>query len=125
MLYPSFDHKYFDKHIDPDNVIEANNIHASYFLDTELESKFKNDKSLFSMIHINIRSIKANFVSLKRYLDNCKFNIIAVSETWLFDGIDLADFEIDGYKLYCMHRQSRGGGVASMSQIIFIRKSCW
>ena len=40
-----------------------------------------------------------------------KFNVIAISETWLSDKD--ADAELEGYEMFCVNRTNkRGGGVA-------------
>ena len=74
---------------------------------------------LFSICHINIRSIPATLGSLEAYLQclNFDFSIIGVSETWLSDNnCDL--FYLNGYNLVEKHRAcKKGGGVG-----LFIKK---
>lgn len=71
------------------------------------------DQSL-SIIHINSRSLYANFENIQQFLNQFQtpFRIIAISETWISDGKD-ADFDLNGYEMYIQNRKSKnGGGVA-------------
>ena len=56
-------------------------------------------KDIFLMCHINIRSLKANVGSFETCLANLnfEFTVIGVSETWLRDNCDL--YNLDGYLL--------------------------
>ena len=52
----------------------------------------------FSILNINIRSIKSNFVYLKSFLHSLKRKVsfIVLTETWLSDEI-VDQFKLDGY----------------------------
>ena len=68
-------------------------------------------KCVFSLCHINIRSLKVNLPALENCLDimDFKFSIIGISETWLRDwNCDL--YNIEGYTLVECHRPARTGG---------------
>ena len=100
--------------IDPNNnfLAEMDNT-CDYFTVNEFNSKVKCIDNL-SLIHLNVRSLKANFINIQRYLDviNFEFDIIAVSESWLNDHDDLTLFCLEGYDIVNMNRiNKRGGGV--------------
>lgn len=72
----------------------------------------------FKAAHWNCRSISPSsnsvkFNELKPILGDNIFDVFAVSETWLNNGISDRAIEISGYKLWRNDRvsQSRGGGV--------------
>ena len=65
-----------------------------------------------SCIHLNARSLNSNFKEIDHYLSslNYKFDIIAISETWVSEQ---NKFNINGYDVYHTTRKNkRGGGVA-------------
>ena len=82
--------------------------------------------NIFSLLHVNARSIPCNFSSLTAYLEclNFIFNFIGVSETWLSDhNCDL--FGLDGYHFEENHRSSRSGGGVGLfikNSIEFLRR---
>ena len=56
----------------------------------------------------------SNFDSIKTYIQdlNKPFDVIAISETWLNEHVNIKDYSIDNYQLYNTNRTSkRGGGV--------------
>lgn len=57
-----------------------------------------NKDGRLSIIHINSRSLYANFENIKNYLHSLAqpFSIIALSETWMHKG-KKEKFELDGY----------------------------
>ena len=69
-------------------------------------------KDSFTMIHLNIRSCRKNFSTFHVLLSSliCKFSIIALTETWLTNDIDLL-FELEGYKQFNQYRSGHGGGI--------------
>lgn len=73
--------------------------------------KFKNP---FSIMHLNIRSLRAKIDHLHAYiklLQAC-FSVIALTETWLNDESS-SSYSLPGYTFVCANRQNRkGGGVA-------------
>lgn len=67
---------------------------------------------IFTIAHINIRSLTAHFAGFKDHTYN-KFDIIAVSETWLNDNILSQSVNLNNYKLFRRDRsEGRGGGTA-------------
>ena len=78
-----------------------------------------NADELFSLCHVNIRSIPANLGNLEAYLQclDFEFSIVGISETWLQENnCDL--YNLNGYNLVENHRTTKkGGGVG-----IFIKK---
>ena len=67
-----------------------------------------------SIIHLNCRSLVANFDTVCNFLQtlNCKFDIIALSETWFNENTCNEIFSLNGYNLYtCNRKNKRGGGV--------------
>ena len=108
--------------IDPDinfyNKIDSHLVSScNYYMDSSfLSAVSKNidllqQKDIFSMCHINIRSLKANLGSFETCLANLnfEFTVIGVSETWLRDdNCDL--YHLDGYHFTEVHRTCRSGG---------------
>lgn len=99
-----------DDSIDPDNYLfNSINNDCRYYAD-EQYNNINKDKQL-SIIHINCRSLYANFTNIKDYLTQFKqlFDIIAMSETWINTERGL-DFELEGYGLTHGDQQNKGGG---------------
>ena len=90
------------------------------------QAQFLNTDNIFSLFHINTRSVPCNFSNLVAYLEclNFVFNFIGVSETWLADhNYDL--YGIDGYHFEENHRSSRSGGGVGLfinNSIEFLRR---
>ena len=66
---------------------------------------------IFSLFHVNIRSVPQNFDNFTNYLNvlDFSFPIIGLTETWLSDSnSDL--FSIEEYEFIERHRQTRSGG---------------
>ena len=116
------DHALPGHDIDPDinfynEMYSSSGGHCNYYS----EDTFRNaiatrvsDTMNFSLIHLNIRSMKKNLGKFDAYLDlfQFPFSIIALSETWLHDH-NAGLYRIDGYRLIEKHRTSKkGGGVA-------------
>ncbi len=65
-----------------------------------------------SIIHLNSRSLNNNVIHIKDYLRQFnKFNVIAVSETWL-DNEKIHEVEMEGYNLFTVNRVNKKGRVA-------------
>ena len=109
-----FKSKDYESEIDPDNNL-FNSIETSckYFTDTEFTSKISKVEG-FSVIHFNIRSMTCNFEAVQHYIHGLDkvFDVIAISETWLKDSMNINEFSLQNYSMYNINRQSkRGGGV--------------
>ena len=104
----------FEDKIDPNNNFFANiESECSYYTASEFNNKMKPGQNL-SLIHFNCRSIKANFENMNYFLESLdvKFDIIAVSETWLRDSDNISDYSIENYEIVNINRNlKRGGGV--------------
>ena len=91
---------------------------CSNFTCDEFNATFSSSSNLIIM-HLNIRSLNANWDELTGYLDSLKikFSVIIITETWL-DSCSL-HYNLPGYKAFHTIRHSgRGGGVS-----IFIDQS--
>ena len=101
----------FEEDIDPNNNVFADiEKVCSYYTATEFNNKVKSSHNL-SIIHFNCRSIKANFENMKRYLHalNVRFDVIAISETWLSDSDSVSEYFLDNYDNVCINRKNRRG----------------
>ena len=69
-----------------------------------------------SILNFNIRSLKTNFVNLCISLQTTKhkFDVIALTETWINDDDETTEYEIEGYKVIFQNRniEKTKGGVA-------------
>ena len=68
-----------------------------------------------SIIHFNCRSLTANFDKLQNSLNELKhkFDVVAVSETWLDSDICMDYYKLPGYEMCHISRTNKkGGGVA-------------
>ena len=71
-------------------------------------------QKVFSLCHINIRSIRKNISALENYIDMLQydFQIIGLSETWLSNN-DCGLYNLQGFHMIEKHRSCQsGGGVA-------------
>ena len=71
-----------------------------------------NHNAYFSLLMLNIRSCRKNFLNFSCYFQECisKFSCIILTETWLtkdFENI----FTINGFKHYDLFRSQYGGGI--------------
>lgn len=101
------------KDVDPDMHF-FNNIcnNCKYYNDNDI--LFLNKPENMSIIHLNCRSLYANFEQLKEFLNNLdlKFGLIALSETWI-NANKFGNFELDAYQMFKQNREHKlGGGVA-------------
>ena len=100
--------------IDPDTNFFINmNNNCSYYTEEQLNNTIMTEQGL-SIIHLNSRSLYANFESLQDLLSRLKnpFNIIAISETWL-DEARGVDFNLEGYDFNFINRVNKNcGGTA-------------
>ena len=95
------------------NQVKAN---SNYYTETSFKehvTKCTDAKDMFSMCHLNIRSVSKNLSSFENYLETIQYNftMIGLTETWLNDtNYDL--YGLQGYNFVEQHRSSLGGGVA-------------
>ena len=91
---------------------------SDYILDGDMFKFFNNcpdlSKHTLDLLHVNVRSMCANFNSVTNLLSTtkCKPSILALSETWLDESSqDL--FHLEGYNFFNKNRlnMKKGGGV--------------
>lgn len=110
------DHKMYEieNNIDLENHFfnNVNNNCCEYYTEEEFNRTVEMEGAL-SIIHFNSRSLYKNYEQIKDFLWQFnKFNLIAVSETWL-DDEKVQDVELEGYNLFMVNRvNKKGGGVA-------------
>ena len=69
------------------------------------------NSNYIKLVHLNIRSLLPKLNEIKLFLRDENIDILALTETWLTDGVSSADAHIAGYELIRADRGSRGGGV--------------
>ena len=72
------------------------------------------EKNIFSLCHLNIRSMKKNIAQFESFLDllDHDFTVVGLTETWLNE-CDCNLYKLDGYSIAENHRECGvGGGVA-------------
>ena len=74
--------------------------------------KKKSNDSDVKIAHLNICSLKSrhHYVLVKETILTNKFNIFAISESWLDDSVMDREVEIPGYDIYRVDRQNKNGG---------------
>ena len=88
--------------IDPDNNLHNTlSVSSLYYTDDQFKRKFLNTKQgiqQFALIHFNCRSLPSKCSKLKESISalDFKFDVIALSETWLKDN-DLDNYNMEGY----------------------------
>ena len=104
---------------DPDeNFFNAFNFKDSQYFTPEESSRNLNnfDKSSFSMLHLNIRSLQKKIVSLFNLLMTLKFKfkLIVITETWCSDNsLNHNLFELPQYEsIHRVRRTCEGSGIA-------------
>ena len=105
---------FYNGNIDPDyNCLNSYTANSSYYTLQQFNDNVHKSKDL-SIIHINCRSLNANFTDLKvllRTLD-FSFDVIGLTETWLNES-NADVFQLEGYD-FCNKNgvAKHGGGVA-------------
>ncbi|XP_065643028.1 uncharacterized protein LOC136074619 [Hydra vulgaris] len=123
------DQNTFDKYDLDKNFIDnfsLMNMEKPYMFPDEINKYLKDVKPYesLSLVHLNIRSAKANFENFKIFLEesNFIFNIICLGETWLTDDEfnENTLFKLNNHEGVHLQRKSkkRGGGV-----VIYIKNS--
>ena len=80
--------------------------------------QYENDS--FSILNLNIRSIRKNFASFLSFLSMLmfQFSVLILCETWLSKSVDFG-FDIQGYKQVNIYRNVFGGGIKIYYNEIF------
>jgi len=97
--------------LDPDrNFLE--NGSCQYYTSLHMDNDLNNNP--YSILHVNMRSCKANQQELENYLNlsSIDFSVVALTETWLSDD-ETCLYNIPNYSHFSCNRQDkRGGGVS-------------
>ena len=105
---------FYNGNIDPDyNCLNSYTANSSYYTLQQFIDNVHKSKDL-SIIHINCRSLNANFADLKILLETLdfSFDVIGLTETWLNES-NADVFQLEGYDFYHKNRVTKhGGGVA-------------
>ena len=99
---------------DPDSNYYGNIENISKYFTDQTFNQCQFSSSHLSLFHANIRSLPAKFSSLDLYLSslNLKFDVIALTETWL-NKHNQTIYHLDGYRHESVVRDTRlGGGVS-------------
>ena len=69
-------------------------------------------KSKLNIAHLNIRSLKnrTHLIQLKDLVLKNKYDVFAVSESWLNSSVTNAEVSLEGYKIFRLDRTQRAGG---------------
>ena len=109
-----------DDPCDPDvNFFNVNfeNLNTPYLFPEDFNSAYENESSsnCFSILHLNIKSIKKNFKMFLNSID-FTFSIICFSETWLHETNITKNslYELPNYMSKNHVRSDRGGGGVSI-----------
>ena len=104
-----------------DNFVVTDSCDCDYYTNQSFTAKFQSCDDNISILHLNIRSLSKNWDPLLCFLhsvDNYKFTVLAITETWLNNYSPVDILQIEGYRLINVNRNNRrGGGVA-----IFVRE---
>ena len=117
----SLQENFMNNECDPDVNFHQNNVsnvEANYFLMTEVKSSLARfHPNAFSVLHLNIRSMKKEF--LKNL--SASFSAICLSETWCEsqDESQNSNYILSGYNFFYQYRQYRRGGVLCL----FVKES--
>ena len=90
--------------LDPDVNFFQNisSLDTKYFSLNETKNFVNNiDSKSFSVLHLNIRSMKKNFETFREFVENLKpsFSVICLSETWCeSDDTKNSNYSLEGYK---------------------------
>ena len=118
----SFDFS-FCSEFDPDvNFFCQQNLFSGYSCNYYLEDSFNDrlkslcfsQEQVFSICHLNIRSMKSNLSNFENYLQllQNEFTVIGITETWL-NNTTCQLYKMDNYNMIDNHRDDKmGGGVA-------------
>ena len=108
-------------YLDPDSHFESRLLCGNYVVEGELnnQSSIANNGDVFSIMHINARSLLKNLDKLKRIMMNMQTppSVIGVTETWLNDATS-ALVNIIGYNFISNHRISKSVGGVGINGLI-------
>ena len=90
---------------------------CEYYLEETFKKKvaeFGVNNEVFSLLHLNIRSIPKNLCQFQQFMSNLNFNftVLGFTETWLNEN-NATLYGLPGYDHYFLHRNGkRGGGIS-------------
>ena len=107
------DKQYFlSDNVDPDNNVYSKlTVDTFYITEEQFKQKFASTRiGQFSLIHFNCRSLASNFIKLEESITSLefKFDVIALSESWLSDN-DNDIFCLEGYDILSCSRLNKKG----------------
>jgi hypothetical protein len=116
LLLKNKHHFALNYNLDPDEnfLHELNNTACDYYVEDQfnemLRQEFQYANSMFSTLHLNIRSISQNKSRFNEWLSalSIKFSVIGITETWLNEAEHMVD--IEDYTFIHKHREGRQGG---------------
>ena len=125
----SLQENFMNNECDPDvNFYQTNvsNVEANYFLIkifTEVKSSLASfDPNAFSVLHLNIRSMKKNFENFKEFLKNLSvsFSAVCLSETWCEsqDESQNSNYILSGFYFFISI-----GNIAEGEECVFLLKN--
>ena len=122
----SLQENFINNECDPDvNFYQNNvsNVEANYFLMTEVKSSLASfNPNAFSVLHLNIRSMRKNFENFKEFLNNVSvsFSAICLSETWCEsqDESQNLNYILSGYNFFISI-----GNIAEEAECVFLLKN--
>ena len=130
----SFDYNYCTEFDQDVNFFCQQNIFSGYAcsycnedsLNDQMSSFMSCDEEYFSIYHISIRSLRADFHNFESYLQllSIKFSVIGMTETWL-DNTSCLLYSMPKYNFVESHRKNKsGGGVAIFLRDGMLYKQC-
>lgn len=98
--------------------------HSSYHDTDQLVAALNNNKNKFSILSTNIQSLPAKMNEFKIFIErlknqDCMFSAICIQESWLNDGDDIKDLQLQDYDIISQgkHCTSKGGLVIYLHNI--------
>ena len=111
------EHSTIDPELDPDtNFFESiSSLDTKYFTVNETKTFVSNiDSESFTVLHLNIRSMKKNSESFQEFFKDLKFNFSAIclSETWCesTDATKNSNYKLNGYRPFHQIRSAKEEG---------------
>lgn len=104
-----------DRFLEPEEYFNSIKHSCTEYSELEFNNNFPISEKSFKLLHINMRSLKKNFLELTNFLNLLETDLdaIAITETWFDDHTEIDYFNILNYNFFHKARQKkRGGGVA-------------
>ncbi len=97
-----------DADVEDDEHEQTNNIsHSSYYDFNQLSTTLNNSKNKLNIFSTNIQNINAKIDQLRIFIKslqttNFAFNAICIQESWLSEGDDISQIQIEVMIAFCM-----------------------